>query len=115
MFRPSLLGVALLAQQCLAWPMKFQPPPRGLMTWERFTAEADCQRFPDTCISESFVTEMADAMIHEGLVNVGYDTISLDDGIFTARDTRKPKTCRRTRSAFRKASSTLPIIYTNEE
>lgn len=25
-------------------------PMRGWMTWERYTCETDCQRFPETCI-----------------------------------------------------------------
>ena len=48
--------------------------------------ESNCEDFPTTCINETFVTGMADAMEAEGLVAAGYTIISLDDGVFTTRD-----------------------------
>ena len=54
-------------------------PMRGWMTWERYTCETDCQKFPETCISEHLVKTMADAMVAEGLVSAGYTYIQVDD------------------------------------
>ena len=54
-------------------------PMRGWMTWERYTCETDCLRFPDTCISERLIRTMADAMQREGFVDAGYEYIQIDD------------------------------------
>jgi len=69
-----------------AYPAEFAPPVRGWMSWERFTVEEDCTRFPDTCISERLILTMADAMKEEGLVDSGYTMIKLDEGVFMTRD-----------------------------
>ena len=52
---------------------------RGWMTWERYTCETDCDRFPDTCISERLIRTMADAMRRNGFVAAGYTYIQIDD------------------------------------
>lgn len=52
---------------------------RGWMTWERYTCETDCTRFPDTCIGERLIRSTADAMVDLGLVAAGYDHIQIDD------------------------------------
>lgn len=54
-------------------------PMRGWMTWERYTCEVDCTRFPETCISEHLIMSTADAMKEEGFVDAGYTYIQIDD------------------------------------
>ena len=54
-------------------------PMRGWMTWERYTCETDCAEFPDTCIGERLIKTTADAMVADGFVAAGYDTIQIDD------------------------------------
>jgi len=52
---------------------------RGWMTWERYTCETDCVKFPETCIGENLIKSTADAMVSEGLVDAGYTYIQIDD------------------------------------
>ena len=54
-------------------------PMRGWVTWERYTCETDCARFPETCISERLIRTMADAMQSNGFVAAGYTYIQIDD------------------------------------
>ena len=60
-----LLSLSRRAATATAGPM------RGWMTWERFTCETECAKFPATCISESLIKSTADAMVAEGLVDAG--------------------------------------------
>jgi hypothetical protein len=60
-------------------PPSQQTPMRGWMTWERFTCETDCLRFPETCISEHLIRTTADAMQRDGFVDAGYNYIQIDD------------------------------------
>jgi len=53
-------------------------PPMGFMTWNYFGDD----------ISEQDVKSMADAMVNEGLVELGYDYIFIDDGWQGGRDNR---------------------------
>lgn len=54
-------------------------PPMGFISWERFGAEIDCTKFPDTCISERLYMEMADAIVSTGLREAGYVYVNIDD------------------------------------
>lgn len=54
-------------------------PPMGWLTWERFRCNTDCQNKPDTCISEHLIRTMADLMVSEGYLHVGYQYIIIDD------------------------------------
>eukprot|EP00035_Acanthoeca_spectabilis_P032338 m.18351 g.18351 ORF g.18351 m.18351 type:complete len:516 (+) comp5306_c0_seq1:193-1740(+) len=65
-------------------------PMRGWMTWERYTCETDCTRFPETCISERLIKTTADAMEAGGFVEAGYTYIQIDD-CWAAKE-RDPKT-----------------------
>jgi hypothetical protein len=38
----------------------------GWMSWERFRCIIDCDKYPDECISEKLIIEMADIMVKEG-------------------------------------------------
>ena len=53
-------------------------PPMGFMTWNYFADD----------ITESDVRSIADAMIENGLVSLGYDHIFIDDGWQGGRDKR---------------------------
>lgn len=55
-----------------------QTPPMGFMTWNYFGDK----------ITEQDVKSMADAMVTEGLVELGYDYIFIDDGWQGGRDNR---------------------------
>ena len=84
---PLLTALAAALANVLATGVSSSPamatttttPMRGWMTWERFTCETDCARFPETCISERLIRTMADAMNASGFVAAGYDYIQIDD------------------------------------
>jgi len=38
----------------------------GWMSWERFRCITDCDKYPDECISERLIMEMADIMVKDG-------------------------------------------------
>lgn len=69
-----LVGGCLLAAPCAA-----DVPMRGWMSWERFTCAEDCDRFPETCISERLILTTIDAIISEGFLEVGYNYVQIDD------------------------------------
>jgi len=63
-----------IAQEAILAPT----PPMGFMTWNYFGDN----------ITEQDVKSMADAMVEEGLVELGYDYIFIDDGWQGGRDNR---------------------------
>mmetsp|Transcript_64882 Transcript_64882/g.154945 ORF Transcript_64882/g.154945 Transcript_64882/m.154945 type:complete len:470 (+) Transcript_64882:84-1493(+) len=73
----ALVGVAALASCASSVPTT--PPMRGWMTWERFTCEEDCTKFPELCIGERLILTTADAMVSEGFVAMGYNFVQIDD------------------------------------
>ncbi|CAF0822916.1 unnamed protein product [Brachionus calyciflorus] len=54
-------------------------PPMGWMTWQRFRCVTDCKNFPDECISEKLIRDMADRMAEDGYLEAGYEYIIVDD------------------------------------
>ncbi|KAK6173345.1 hypothetical protein SNE40_016814 [Patella caerulea] len=54
-------------------------PPLGWMSWERFRCNTDCVTYPDSCISEKLIMQMADHMAADGYKDVGYEYICIDD------------------------------------
>ena len=54
-------------------------PAMGWMTWERYRCITDCVTFPDGCISENLILEMAERMVEDGWLEAGYNYISIDD------------------------------------
>ncbi|XP_022098907.1 alpha-N-acetylgalactosaminidase-like isoform X2 [Acanthaster planci] len=54
-------------------------PPMGWLIWERFRCNTDCKRYPNDCVSEKLVKEMADRMVEDGYKDVGYEYVNLDD------------------------------------
>ncbi|KAI7815282.1 alpha-N-acetylgalactosaminidase [Rhyzopertha dominica] len=54
-------------------------PPMGWMAWQRFRCLVDCDTYPDECISENLFRTMADLMVSDGYLDVGYEYIMIDD------------------------------------
>ncbi|EEB17658.1 alpha-N-acetylgalactosaminidase, putative [Pediculus humanus corporis] len=54
-------------------------PPMGWMSWERFRCLTNCTLFPDDCLSEKLLREMADRMSSDGYLNAGYEYLIIDD------------------------------------
>lgn len=54
-------------------------PPMGWMTWQRFRCNTDCDNDPENCISEHLVRVMADKMVSEGYLAMGYEYLVIDD------------------------------------
>ena len=85
----KLLATLFVLTLLSAWPATAQvatderallapTPPMGWMSWNQFGDD----------INEQLVREMADAMIASGMVDVGYDTLMIDDGWQGGRDKR---------------------------
>lgn len=41
--------------------------------------ETDCDKFPDTCVSQKLFMEIADSMVKKGLLDAGYKYLNIDD------------------------------------
>jgi hypothetical protein len=54
-------------------------PPMGWMSWEIFRCRIDCQSEPNDCISEKLYKAQADAMVAQGFLKAGYNSIHMDD------------------------------------
>ncbi|KAK6642561.1 hypothetical protein RUM43_004063 [Polyplax serrata] len=54
-------------------------PPMGWLTWERFECTTDCTTYPDDCISEKLMKDMADRMVSDGYLAAGYEYLIVDD------------------------------------
>ncbi|KAL5011871.1 hypothetical protein ScPMuIL_010422 [Solemya velum] len=54
-------------------------PPMGWMAWERFRCNVNCTEDPENCLSEKLIKKMADRMVSLGLLDVGYEYVSIDD------------------------------------
>merc|ERR1711936_1059471 len=54
-------------------------PPMGWLSWERFRCNTDCEEDPEFCIGEKLFKDIADMMVVGGYLDVGYDTIIIDD------------------------------------
>ena len=54
-------------------------PPMGWLSWERFRCNTDCEGDPEFCIGEKLFKDMADMMVVGGYLDVGYNTITIDD------------------------------------
>ncbi|KAF5299171.1 hypothetical protein FQA39_LY02344 [Lamprigera yunnana] len=54
-------------------------PPMGWLSWQRFRCVTDCELYPDECISDKLLREMADVMSSEGYLEAGYEYIIIDD------------------------------------
>jgi alpha-N-acetylgalactosaminidase len=54
-------------------------PPRGFITWGQFRCNIRCDVDPDNCISESLIHQLADVMVSDHWVELGYTYLNLDD------------------------------------
>ena len=54
-------------------------PPMGWLSWERFRCNTDCAGDPEFCIGENLFRDMADMMVAGGYLDVGYNTVIVDD------------------------------------
>ncbi|KAG1698135.1 Alpha-N-acetylgalactosaminidase [Nymphon striatum] len=54
-------------------------PPMGWIAWERFRCITDCKTFPEKCISEDLFLKMAELVVSEGFLEVGYEYVNIDD------------------------------------
>ncbi|XP_067000153.2 alpha-N-acetylgalactosaminidase [Anabrus simplex] len=54
-------------------------PPMGWLAWERYRCIIDCKNYPDECISEKLFRDVADMLVSEGYINVGYQYVIIDD------------------------------------
>jgi len=57
-------------------------PPMGFMTWQRFRCEVNCDTtngHHDRCISEWLIREVADALVDNGWLDLGYEYLVIDD------------------------------------
>ncbi|XP_026481638.1 alpha-N-acetylgalactosaminidase-like [Ctenocephalides felis] len=54
-------------------------PPMGWISWERFRCVTDCRDFPDQCLDENLIMQMADLLSSEGYSQVGYNYVIVDD------------------------------------
>uniref|UniRef100_W5KQD1 Alpha-galactosidase n=1 Tax=Astyanax mexicanus TaxID=7994 RepID=W5KQD1_ASTMX len=64
-------------------------PPMGWMSWERFRCNIDCRNDPKNCISEALYKDMAERLVEDGWLKLGYEYLIIDDcWSFTSRDSR---------------------------
>jgi len=70
----SLCGWAHAADNGLALT-----PPMGWLSWERYECATDCNHYPNGCINEELFMAMADRLVADGYLAVGYDTVTPDD------------------------------------
>lgn len=54
-------------------------PPMGWLSWERFRCVTDCEKYPDSCISEKLFMRMADSLSEDGWLAAGYELVNIDD------------------------------------
>ncbi|XP_072452402.1 alpha-N-acetylgalactosaminidase [Notamacropus eugenii] len=76
-------------------------PPMGWLAWERYRCNVNCEEDPDNCVSEDLFIEMADRLVEDGWIDLGYNHINIDDcwmacerdenGILVADPKRFPK------------------------
>ena len=70
----SLVWIAQCANNGLALV-----PPRGFITWGQFRCNVRCDVDPENCISERLVRQIADVMVSDRWVELGYSYLNLDD------------------------------------
>lgn len=54
-------------------------PPMGWMSWATFYCEINCKAHPDHCINEKLYRDMADRLVEDGFLAVGYNRVHIDD------------------------------------
>lgn len=69
-------AVCLLCSSVQAQESSFLPPVMGWSSWNTYRIH----------ISEELIRKQTDAMLSQGLKDVGYSYINIDDGFFDGRD-----------------------------
>ena len=54
-------------------------PPMGMLNWGIFRCNVDCEKDPETCVSERNLKGQVDAMVEGGYVKAGYVYVNVDD------------------------------------
>lgn len=54
-------------------------PPMGWLSWTQFFCEIDCVRFSSKCINQQLYMDMADRLVADGYLAVGYEYVNVDD------------------------------------
>ena len=54
-------------------------PPMGMLNWGTFRCNVDCDKDPETCVSEKNIKAQVDAMVAGGFVQAGYVYVNIDD------------------------------------
>jgi hypothetical protein len=52
-------------------------PPMGMLNWGVFRCNVDCDKDPETCVSERNLKGQIDAMVKGGYVKAGYTYVRL--------------------------------------
>src|SRR5271166_3108854 len=75
-------------------------PPMGWLSWAQFFCNIDCVHSPLSCINENLYMDMANRLVADGFLDVGYEYVNVDDcwmsmerdkeGQLTANSTRFP-------------------------
>jgi hypothetical protein len=52
-------------------------PPMGMLNWGIFRCNIDCDKDPDTCVSERNIKGQIDAMVKGGYVKAGYTYVNI--------------------------------------
>ncbi|GAB0086239.1 Alpha-galactosidase [Sergentomyia squamirostris] len=83
--RLSSFAVTVLILECLVGSNfaldngLARTPPMGWLNWERFRCIIDCELYPDECISENLFKRIADRMVDDGYLALGYEYVIVDD------------------------------------
>jgi alpha-galactosidase len=54
-------------------------PPMGWLSWVRYACETNCDKYPNSCISEQLYKDMADRLAADGFKELGYQYVNIDD------------------------------------
>ena len=54
-------------------------PPMGWMDWLKYECNIDCLNHPKACINEQLYKDMVDRIVEDGYLELGYDTVNIDD------------------------------------
>ncbi|XP_072524835.1 alpha-N-acetylgalactosaminidase-like [Salminus brasiliensis] len=86
----KVISLLLLALPTLALDNGLvKTPPMGWMSWERFRCNTDCMNDPKNCISEALFVDMADRLVEDGWLKLGYQYLIVDDcWSFMSRDSK---------------------------
>lgn len=76
----SSLLVAVAVDQAAAWNNGLAlTPPMGWMSWMRYACNIDCANYPGECIDQNLYKTMIDHIAKDGYLELGYNTVNIDD------------------------------------